>query len=109
MPKSSLSINGVRHHIDSWIKEDFDHNIYKINFQVWSDNHKASPKSFSARLSREFIEDEIDNDLNKDYIEQVAHEMIRFHVVEILAFSEGRNSQNIKRWMVEAKNRLKNK
>lgn len=78
--------------------------FYKFGLQATPTSGRAY--SFSVRLTEVFIEDFIDNNKNKEYLERVALRVIETYLEDILTLSRYSVKQNLERWFKEAKMQL---
>lgn len=100
--KTQININGTHYVLEAWLASAGD--IYKFGIQALPRRDK--PHSFSVRLPEEFVEDEIDNKKQTDYLERVALRVAENHIQDILTLSPQAVVGNIKWWFKEAKNQL---
>ena len=67
--KSHKIIDGLRYNFEVFMMQPIN-GVYRFGIQIFSANNISS---FSMRLTEEFIEDEIDNEKRKDYLEKIAY------------------------------------
>jgi hypothetical protein len=95
-------IDGQRYTIEVWMMRPIN-GIYRFGLQIWGAGN-VSP--FAMRLTEEFIEDEIDNKKNKDYLERVAMKVAENHLMDMLNMNSGTVAAKLKYWFIEAKRQL---
>ena len=105
MLKSTTEVDGKIYHFQYWISQDFYIDVYKINFQAWT-NPRERMHAYTVRLSREFIEDEVDNDLRDNYLAKIVDQMLKDHLKDIIGQNNNRSYGNVERWMIEAKKEI---
>lgn len=103
MSKSTRkNIDGTHYVLEAWLASPGD--VYKFGIQALP--RKGQPHSFSVKLSEEFIEDEIDNKKQPDYLEHVALRVAENHLKDMLSLNRHAVIANIKWWFKEAKRQL---
>lgn len=100
--KSQKVINGVRYLLEVRMMKPIDE-WYRFGSQVLT---KGYVYSFSMRLMEEFIEDEIDNDKRKTYLEQVALRVVENHITDIPILSKNAIIVNLPYWFKKAKGQI---
>ncbi|KKP28156.1 MAG: hypothetical protein UR56_C0003G0057 [Candidatus Roizmanbacteria bacterium GW2011_GWC2_34_23] len=102
MNKAQKIINGVRYNLEVWMMNPIN-GVYRFGAQVFTSN---KIQSFSMRLIEEFIEDEIDNDKRKTYLEQVALCVVKNHIIDFLTSNKHAIITNLGYWFKEAKRQI---
>ena len=98
-------INSTEYAVEVWGK--FEGERYKFGIQAIP--RKGQPYPFAGWVSVEFIEDEIDNDKNLDYLERVVQQMAENHLEDMMTLNQHAVIKNIQWWFKEAKKELENK
>lgn len=104
--KSHKIIDGVRYNFEVWMMEPLE-DVYRFGIQGWP--LRGNPFSYSMRLPKKFIEDEIDADNNKETLEQIAFNVVDSHLHDLLTLSHGEVIANLEAWFLEAKQKESNK
>ena len=102
MIKGRKVIGAKEYLTEAWVipKGEF----YKFGLQAVPTSGESY--SFAVRLTEVFIEDFIDNNKNKEYLERVALQVIETHLEDILILSRYSVKRNMERWFKEAKMQL---
>jgi hypothetical protein len=100
--KSTIVINHQRYVVEVWMMKPID-GMYRFGMQAFSSG-KIAP--YSIRLSEEFIEDEIDNNKNQDYLEKVAMKVAVNHLSDMLTLPPNNVIANLGYWFRDAKKQL---
>lgn len=96
-------INSTEYIVEFWGR--FHEEKYKFGIQAYSGKGKIYP--FAGWVSIEFIEDEIDNNKNLNYLEKVLRIMAEDHIEDMINLNRYAVATNLKWWMKEAKEKLK--
>lgn len=102
MTKGKTVVDSVEYLIQAWGK--ISNERYKFGVQAIP--RKGRPCSFAGYVSEEFIEDEIDNTKNSNYLEEVTFRVVENHIGEMLKLSHHAVIGNLKYWFREAKHQL---
>lgn len=97
-------INSVQYVVEVWGKFDETRDVYKFSIQAIP--RTGQPYPFVGWVSTEFIEDEIDNDKNLDYLEKVVKQLAEKHLEDMLKLDKHAVAKNIQYWFKEAKKEL---
>lgn len=97
--KSHKIIEGVRYNFEVWMMEPLE-DVYRFGIQGWP--LKGNPFSYSMRLPKKFIEDEIDAEKNKETLEKIAFRVVDSHLHELLTLDKGEVIANLETWFIEA-------
>lgn len=105
MNKSSKKIINRKHFVlEAWLASPGS--IYKFGIQAFP--RRGQPHSFVVRLSEEFIEDEIDDNKRKEYLERIALKVTENHIEDMMELNKNEIINSIRWWFKEAKNQLEN-
>ncbi len=104
MVKGRKVIGTKEYLIEAWVIPKGE--IYKFGLQAVPRSGK--PYSLSVRLTEVFIEDFIDNNKNKEYLERVALRVLEIYLENILTLSRYSVKRKLERWFKEAKMQLDN-
>lgn len=97
--KSQKIIDGIKYNFEVFMLSPLD-GVYRFGLQIFSGDKIFS---FSMRLPEEFIEDEIDNNKEKNYLEKVAVRAVDNHLQDVLSLSQRVVAANLPYWFKEAK------
>ena len=95
--KDPININGINYTLETWVTKDFDTDTFVLSGQVF---RGSDAKSFSARVSSEFIDDEIKDAATVEDLIPINHRMCKGHIEDILA---GRvKGLVLEKWLIES-------
>lgn len=103
--KSKILINGNDYFIEIFINYIFENDCYRFSFQITSSKNKSySIPNFY--LSQEFIENEINNDKDLDYLNKIALKVVINHFNDINLSNPNKIKKSIESWFIEAKQQI---
>lgn len=100
--KSQKIVDGIRYNFEVFMMNPLE-GVYRFGLQIFSGD-KILP--FSIRLSEEFIEDEIDNNKEKNYLEKVAIRAVDNHLQDVISLNQRVVAANLPYWFKEAKQQI---
>ena len=100
--RTKILVNGMQYNVEVWMMAPLGGN-YRFGVQALGGRKVAS---YAIRLSEEFIEDEIDNDKKKEYLETVALRVVEIHFGDMLTMTPHAVIANLVVWFRDAKRQL---
>ena len=105
MVSDNIEVDDKIYKTESWVNLVFDTKQYVVGLQVWGPGAKDLA-NIECSLSREFVEDEIDNELREEYLEKTVSRMAAMHIQEIIDDKGKLPHTKIRHWLKEAKREL---
>ena len=102
--KGKTKISGVEHLLESWVKYDFDRDLYILRVQTCAIGSDHAVKSSSFRISKEFIEDNLGDNLGIEHLGLLNHKMLQTHASEMLSPDSDTSGIQVREWLVNCSN-----
>ena len=104
MKSVRVTHNGIEYNVQYFASLDSRLKDYVLSVTAWDvRNPRENMLVYRARITQDFIKNDISSNEDIDFIEDVFAEVIREHFASIVKLDGGGSIQNVNIWMTEAK------